>query len=386
MGKYINIPQSTINDTNLLQLADDSCLLAEEKNFLTREFEQVLKFSKDNYMSANIDKTVFLELSDNNDTDPIMVGSTTLKSAKSNEYDYLGMKFIASNNIISHIKRCLKDRMFHTSRYFEWLDINEETPITIKLQTLYSCMFAAYTYGAEAWWKIDQVGEELLALERKMLKKVLNVKHNTPNDLIYIEIERMDIVAAIKQRQKSLFKRILELREDEAIVKKMVNNYPHIPMINYYENLDEDILRNNKEERNARVQESTTSTYIQQYKRLIDVRYNHVIYYSYLPEYIRTTITKWRLSCHELMIEKGRREIPKLAKHLRICSNCLIMEDEEHAIYSCPLYNDIRTRFREHLIKYPINKILNPINVEDAHLTGNLLNEIEKRRKELGLQ
>ena len=41
----------------------------------------------------------------------------------------------------------------------------------------------------------------ILIKERKMLKRILGVKQGTSNDLIYIELERPDIISRIKDLQ-----------------------------------------------------------------------------------------------------------------------------------------------------------------------------------------
>ena len=45
MPKAISVPASVLNDNNLLQLADDSALIAEERVLLCKVFEQCIKFS-----------------------------------------------------------------------------------------------------------------------------------------------------------------------------------------------------------------------------------------------------------------------------------------------------------------------------------------------------
>ena len=247
MTKSVNVPASILNKNNLLQLADDTALLAEERSFLRNEFQQCLQFSADNYMYANVEKTFFLNLSDNVDTEPIVLDNiTTINPTKNNEYVYLGMKFVASNDLVIHIKKNLKDRMFNVQKFYDWLDINESTPIKVKPQVLYTCMFSAYLYGVETWCKIDIVGGQLLLLERKLLRSILCVKQNTPDELLYIELDRHDIVASIKLRQYNFFQKLLELSEDDAVSRRIVSLYRYLPICSYYDNLDHNVIKNNK--------------------------------------------------------------------------------------------------------------------------------------------
>ena len=54
----------------------------------------------------------------------------------------------------------------------------------------------------------------------------------------------------------------------------------------------------------------------------------------------RIALSRLRLSCHQLMIEKGRHLRPRLERFERKCPNCKnAVEDECHFITSCPLYS-----------------------------------------------
>lgn len=60
--------------------------------------------------------------------------------------------------------------------------------------------------------------------------------------------------------------------------------------------------------------------------------------------HIRNSVTKFRLSNHNLMIEKGRHK--KIHREHRFCPFCPNMvEDEFHLLFFCPLYRHLRTLF-----------------------------------------
>ena len=156
------------------------------------------------------------------------------------------MKFVASNNIVKHIEKNLQSRMYHVTKFYDWLAVNEDTPIKVKLQVLDTCLFSAYLYGVETWYEIDKVSEQITLLERKLLRCILCVKNNTPNDLLYIELNRQDIIASIKFRQYNFFKRLLSLEIDESISKKIVSLHRQLPLCRYYDNIDINAIKNNK--------------------------------------------------------------------------------------------------------------------------------------------
>ena len=386
MAKSIQVA-SLLKQHNLLQLADDSAILAENRQPILRVgFSQVLDFSDENYMFANVDKTVFLPLSENADKDPITISdSITIQCAKNNEYIYLGMKYVTSDIQTVHIKENLKSRSLNIHKYYEWLHVNEDTPINIKLEVLDACMFKAYLYGAEAWYSIDNVSDELLLLERKLLKRILCVKSNVPDDILYLELDRPDIMTAVKQQQFNFYKNLLKLGEDESITRKLVSLYNHLPLFAYYNGLQDNATKKDKTDRLERSKECT-NTLSERYHHLIDTRFNHVIY-SFIPEYLRVIITRWRLSNHDLRIETGRYVRPLLPRNMRTCSMCVtLVEDEEHALYHCPLYADARRNYADLLDRYPVvTEVFNPSNVVDACILGKFLIDIERIRTDLNL-
>ena len=62
-----------------------------------------------------------------------------------------------------------------------------------------------------------------------------------------------------------------------------------------------------------------------------------------------------------------------------MCQTCLIVEDEEHVFFVCPLYNEIRTN-HPNIFKEPnsVKKILNPTTRDTLYETANILFAIEK--------
>ena len=103
-------------------------------------------------MVTNIDQTVYLHLSDKRMTNPITLpDNQPIYHAENEEHLYLAMWVIASDDTSKRIECNFKQRAFSITKFYEWLAVNEFTPINIKLQVLDACMFAAYLYGCECW-------------------------------------------------------------------------------------------------------------------------------------------------------------------------------------------------------------------------------------------
>ena len=66
----------------------------------------------------------------------------------------------------------------------------------------------------------------------------------------------------------------------------------------------------------------------------------------------------------------------------RLCLFCNVVEDEEHAVYTCKAYKSIREGREELLTENPsIREPFNPKDKETAYKVGCLLKDIEDRRK-----
>ena len=97
------------------------------------------------------------------------------------------------------------------------------------------------------------------------------------------------------------------------------------------------------------------------YCSVAEVKKKSSIYCNFVDDRKRSIITRWRLSNHKLLIETGRYHIPYIEREDRKCWQCNVLEDERHAIYSCPAFAFVRANFEQLLVKYPtVKDILDP--------------------------
>ena len=222
----------------------------------------------------------------------------------------------------------------------------------------------------------------MIEKELNALRAILCVKKGTTIDIIYHELNRCSIMSTILDRQHSFFDKLSQMSSDDAIVKLVMEMFDDASMLTYYKNLQGNYSTREKEEREQRIRTSEYSMC----KRYCDLDCisESQIYNSMLTDYYRTPISRWRLSNHRLQIEVGRYTKPKTPRIDRVCSMCNVLEDEQHAVYVCPRYQELREKYK-HLVEHiDIKRFLNP----DYHKitdTAKFIRDIESRRVELKL-
>ena len=77
MPTVIWVKNSLLEKINLLQLADDTDMIAEDLDTLKEIFKQVLDYSKSKFMVANLEKTFYLELRKNTENVPLIIDNDT---------------------------------------------------------------------------------------------------------------------------------------------------------------------------------------------------------------------------------------------------------------------------------------------------------------------
>lgn len=105
-------------------------------------------------------------------------------------------------------------------------------------------------------------------------------------------------------------------------------------------------------------------------------------------EAAKTEAIKNLLKENENVVHKTLQTLHLLVEHEanRKIALCDLLEDEHHAIFVCPLYNATRIKHAQLLQNYAnVEEIFNPGNVQDAVKLGNILLDLEHKRKELGL-
>ena len=361
MGKALStVNTNDFNDPyNLAQLADDTALLAEYFDSLSKKFERIFAYSEDKFQIPNVKKTLYGNFTEHPETRPMPVGDHFINSIGDDGYNYLGMLFIATNELKLILLYNINVRMKHIAKFYAWLEINENTPIETKIVVFDNCCLGALLYGCEVWGDISCIEEKLRTIEMKVLKRILNVKSGTTNELVYYELKRCDIVSRIRDQQYKFFQKVKQFSTEDAVVVNILQICAETSIVRYYENLTGDNQDRFMNSLNTTIQTSTKSMIVY-YRELIDAE-KSCVYNSFLNDYYRKVITRWRLSCHKLKIETLRYSRPFVERADRKCEQCNVLEDEAHAVFACPLFDDVREQFQYLLSNNTnIKSILNP--------------------------
>ena len=88
--------------------------------------------------------------------------------------------------------------------------------------------------------------------------------------------------------------------------------------------------------------------------------------------YIRTAITRLKMSSHTFMNERGRWL--NIEYNLRLCSLCHVLEDEFHIINVCPRYTHLREKYipRNVYQKPSMIKLIDFINTSKKNRLKNM--------------
>ena len=276
MVSTTSIPPS---NSDIFQLADDTAIFCNHLLSLINRFRLLLKYSKDNYLLANMSKTKFLQLTKNASIPtPITIEENLVVKPCEDGYRYLGIKIIRSNSIYEQIMSNINERKGNIIKFNHWVDNHKYAPFNVKLKVLYTCLLPSIFYGAETWWTLDQLKPTILEIERKALIKCMGIRKIITTDLIYLEMNRPDYASFIQDQQYNFYHKIKNLSEEESIIKTIMNRCSTTNMMSYYENL---LNNNNKklniDERLNRVK-TNTSTMTKRYIDISNGKYASHIY------------------------------------------------------------------------------------------------------------
>ena len=372
------------NHCGCLIWADDLLILSESEEGLQNMLKSLNSFAVDNGLKANLDKTKVMIFNKNGRLihKRFTLGGTEIKVTK--EYKYLGFKVTPSGEINSGLND-LKDRALRA--YMKMKNklgptFRKHPLITMKL---FDTLIKPILLYASDFWGILKLPKNnpLETLHMSFCKQLLGVQKQTTNIGVLLELGVVPLHLYAKKNAIKNWNRIAKLKQANELTLLSYNkslteelswpmqsnlNLSEIGMMETFitHNVDNNCHKKFFQRLHDIFNQDSFSAInkpkskLRTYKRL-KTKAGFENYLSIITsQKDRISLTKLRLSNHQLNIEKGRHDnIPKEMRFCPFCTNSV--ENEVHFLIQCKTYDTLRKNF---MVKYSNNenfKNLDPI-------------------------
>lgn len=299
-------------------------------------------------------------------------------------FKYLGIHFFKNGNWFRSQKRIAEHASYALHNLFS-LFTQVELPISEKCRLFDTLVSSILNYSAEVWGAYEAKDVELI--HTKFCRWILNVKKSTNLAGLYGELGRVPFTVIRKIRMINYWLKLLKL-EDNAIVKQIYlmlkvdadNNISYngsnwafqikslldeLGLTYIWLQQTEIVIPINLIKQ--RIFDSFYQSWyanINNSNRLLTYsRYKHEFKFENYLDFIlekkyKIALTQFRLSSHDLEIERGRYvNIPRNERTCKYC-NLDMVENEYHFLLVCPFYRDLRRKyFKTYYCQWPtINK------------------------------
>ena len=343
-------PDGFLSWLHLLALMDDTVLLATTREKLIKKIQLLMQFCKKYGMVINEKKTNLMVVNGCAvDKEPIFINNLSIKHC--DIYTYLGSPFTSDGLLSSAVKAHAQEKMADFHKFVSFIEKNFDIPFVVKKIIFDACLLSAILYGCESWLNGDL--KPVIKIYNWALKRLLDVRLTTCNDLCYIEAGYSSLKAIVKNRQRKFFTKMYNERKfmtDDPfnLVLNLVLNNRYNSKTYVYDliNIDIDDCSCDIQALKDNIISSESSRRITYCDFMNPSLHIHNIYIGRhnIHEDHRVHFTRLRLSSHSLAIETGRwnrRGRGRLPLEERLCS-CGAVQTEYHVLSQCPISLDIR--------------------------------------------
>ena len=348
---------------NMLMYADDLILLSESKEGLQKQINKLNNYCKQWKLDVNVKKTKIMIFNRGNKiiNTEFYINNTPLQNVKI--FKYLGFTISAKNCSFSPT---LDDLSLKASRAVYTLNgkIKLSTvPTKLALQVFKSQIMPILLYGSEVWgpyMDFNYTSWEKSKIERihtQYIKRILGCNIQTSNLMCRGEVGSRPLLLEILKRSISYRKSVIE--RESSIVNTALEfetqndslpNFCHF--VNNFNVNNEDFANVSKYVVNKKSQDNYDRIWWTLINESPKADAYVMVKRSIFPEkYLfqvknlkhKLALSRFRLSSHLLMIEKGRHMRPRIERNERKCFICNNdVEDEIHFLIKCPLYDTER--------------------------------------------
>lgn len=361
----------SVTEIFLLMFADDVALLADTVNGLQRQLNTLERFSDNNNLHVNTEKTkilVFKRGGQLSRREKWFYKNTQLDCVSG--FTYVGNYFSSTMSLFKMAEHCAvkakKVLLLLLKGVLSLPCINSSSFLKIFDTKVVSIML----YGSEIWGMLDMNIIENLHIYA--CKRFLHTSLFSCNNAVMGDLGRYPIKLTAMKRCMKYWLRILKLSDDRHV--KLCYNMLMLYDNHGYENWVTYIRRNLYSNGfgyiwdNQRVHNEELflkeyvcrlkDQYLQTWTELCASNNKLNKFYVFIkPSFeiesyvndldiwkFKSCLANFRCSSHQLMIEKGRHIGLALEDRLCICGDNSI-EDEYHFVLICPLYSNLRSTY-----------------------------------------
>ena len=187
---------------NILIHADDVTIFASSREKAIAKLHSLFVYCDNNKIIPQYSKCEFVVINgEGNDFDPLPLGNAYIENK-----DYvslLGSHISQSGNLVDDLNLHMKKRYQSCIKYFNFLRENKLAPLCVKIKVLEACVINSLLSNCESFGNKIPGGMESIYF--KLIKATLQVRQNTPNNTVLIEIGLLPLKAFIYCRQLNFF-------------------------------------------------------------------------------------------------------------------------------------------------------------------------------------
>ena len=361
----------SLQDVNLFMLlyADDVVLFGKTPELLQHMLNNLSEYSAVWDLHVNTDKTKIMIFENGEKTIKIFTyGDIPLENVE--YFKYLGITFFKNGNW-NRTQKYIADHGSYALHNLYKILSNIRLNIPEKFKLFDSLVSSVLSYSSEIWGY--HIGPEIERIHTRFCRYILGVQRSTNLSGLYSELGRKPLIIF---RQLRMIKYWLKLREsNDPLLKSMFNMLTNdLNDGQTYGGLNwafqvKKILDSLGLSHLWRLEPETEISYeaikmriFDQYNQTLTMEINNSsrlrLYSKYKENneqetYLNLiknktymqTLSRFRLSSHQLEIETGRHIGSD--RDQRLCRKCnmRMIEDEYHFLLTCPLYNDLRTKY-----------------------------------------
>ena len=376
MFKSRCVPEPIIQWLHVLMLMDDTIIFATSREKVQEKLDILNEYCKANGMQVNESKTKFMAINGSPmDKVSFMMGTHRVRHCDS--YLYLGVPITADGHNDSTLKMHLDNKNKEVNKLIIFLAANYDAPFTVKKRVVEAAFMSSILYGCESWLNISLKPAE--KVYNSAIKALLGVRPSATNDLCIIEGGFKPLAGLVKDRQKKFFEKMASRsyhHEDPFTHAMEMVNEMHKPMKTYIDSIKKGGEFATKELQKIKDSAThATGTKFKTYLQLNPDLTEHKLYSRdapIIPDYLRITFSRYRLSSHRLRVEIWRyKGVPH---DQRVCACGLGVQDEHH-IFLCPRVEEL-LRSPNKTYNSP-SDIFNEATVEDLHVLHKVLKELD---------